>query len=153
MTNIEVVVWFLVVQWLDIPYVPVHLWWFRLASPYTVETLFVYENDKCKGRTHYFCPLQCILRAVKRRYSGYRFKLIILENIYTLLFTSPKNTVNNVSLFRAQKMKDEWHTRWFVRRLSTCFSQHAAQTSLQTNLTASNVSANRCRSRHNLLWN
>jgi len=41
-------------------------------------------------------------------------------------------------------------TRWFVRKLSTCLSQHAAQISLQINLMASSVSENSGLSRHSL---
>lgn len=42
------------------------------------------------------------------------------------------------------------HTLWLVRRLSTCFSQHATQISLQINLMASKVSVKRVLSLHNL---
>lgn len=50
-----------------------------------------------------------------------------------------------------KRKRDIVLTRWFVRRLSTCLSQHADQMSLQINLIASNVSVNNGLSRHNLV--
>jgi hypothetical protein len=49
--------------------------------------------------------------------------------------------------------KLSWSTytpRWFVRRLSTCLSQHTVQRSLHMNLIASSVSVNGGLSLHSL---